>query len=268
MKFQFQIFYFLVRIITIGLLLRNRKTAGLRIWPLTIFLFASLISDALGLTLCQNNIENTFVINIYTVFELLFITFYCLGLVELNRNVKLVFKIFSIAISAILLFEILYFKRNIYKEFISGYCIIFQSIVVFVCCLSMIGRSKPKNTSIPIELIVLFGLFIYSCLCILPTIAYTLYFDCNYKSTFAQFAYASVSIGNIIRDICFGWFGVILYRNNRNAINWEGEWASTNVQRTNALRANALRISSTILTKKFPRYLYGFFLPSLLLYCL
>jgi len=46
MKFQFQIFYFLVRIITIGLLLRNRKTAGLRIWPLTIFLFASLISDA------------------------------------------------------------------------------------------------------------------------------------------------------------------------------------------------------------------------------
>jgi hypothetical protein len=46
MAFLFLIACFIIRIIAIGLLLRNRKTAGLRIWPLTIFLFASLISDA------------------------------------------------------------------------------------------------------------------------------------------------------------------------------------------------------------------------------
>ena len=218
MAFLFLIACFIIRIIAIGLLLRNRKTFGIRIWPLVIFNSASLVSDVLGSIFCFLEINNSLIINIYTVFELLFVTFYSLRLVQLNRYITLFSKIFSVSISIILCIEIIFYKTNILTEAVSGYAIILQSTIILICCLSMIAQLKPNNTSMPPELIVLFGLFIYSCLCILPTLAYILYFDCNNNYTFSLYTYTSIGIGNIIRDFCFGLFGVLLYRNNRKAI--------------------------------------------------
>ena len=217
MAFLFLIACFIIRIIAIGLLLRNRKTFGIQIWPLVIFNSASLVSDILGSAMCFLQVNNSLVINIYTVFELLFVTFYSFRLIQVNRYITLVSKILSVSISIILCIEIIFYKTNILTEAISGYAIILQSLIILICCLSMIAQLKPNKTSMPLELIVLFGLFIYSCLCILPTIAYILYFDCNNHYTFSLFTYTSIGIGNLIRDFCFGLFGVLLYRNNRKA---------------------------------------------------
>ena len=99
-----------------------------------------------------------------------------------------------------------------------GLAIILETVVSLLCCVKLAVKSPQQDSASPLKLWVFIGIFLYSILCLIPAISYSLERSSDELELINAYNYISVFGGHFIRDVCVGVYAVRVFRKNNKSV--------------------------------------------------
>lgn len=207
-----------IRSIAFVLLLLNRNTSGYAIRPLAIFTAGSIVSDGVCTVMIDMGMTTLHIINLYAIFELLITTFFIFPIVKLYSTIQILYKSLAVLISVCIALEMMLKGLKYNPIELLGLAIILETFVSLLCCVKLAVKSPQQDSAYPLKLWIFIGIFLYSILCLIPAISYSLDRSSDELELINAYNYISVFGGNFMRDVCVGVYAVLVFRKNNKSV--------------------------------------------------